>query len=47
MGLMGFSGKEIQQQGRWTSKAFENYIKLDRIKRLQFTRRIGEMLDKC
>ena len=43
MGLMGFTDAEIKQQGRWTSKAFEAYIKLDRVKRLKFTKRIGEL----
>ena len=44
MGKRGFSDREIQAQGRWTSQAFLAYIKLDRLKRLEFTSRIAEML---
>ena len=47
MGKMGFTDSEIQQQGRWSSQSFSVYIKMNRLKRLHFTQKIGEMIQKC
>ena len=44
MGLRGFMDWEIQAQGRWSSSAFKAYLKLDRLKKLQFTKRMGDMI---
>ena len=46
MGLRGFSDAEIQAQGRWTSQAFQAYMKLDRLKRLKFKSRIADMINE-
>ena len=46
MGLRGFSDSEIQAQGRWTSQAFQAYMKLDRLKRLKFTSKIADMINE-
>jgi len=40
MGELGYSDKDIQAVGRWSSRAFENYIKLPRTKRLQTLRKL-------
>lgn len=40
MAQLGFSDKDIKAVGRWSSKAFENYIKLPRTKRLQTLHKI-------
>ena len=47
MALRGFTDEEIQSQGRWSSRAFESYIKKDRLKRLKFTEKIGAMITHC
>ena len=41
MGTMGYSDSEIMAIGRWSSSAFENYIKLPRTKRAEMARKIG------
>ena len=45
MGLRGISDSEIMAQGRWSSPAFKAYMKLDRIKRLNFTKRMTEIIN--
>jgi len=40
MAQLGCSDKDIQAVGRWSSRAFENYIKLPRSKRIQTLRRL-------
>ena len=44
MGVRGFSDADIQAQGCWSSQAFKAYLKLDCIKRLQFTKKIADIL---
>ena len=41
MGELGYSDLEIQAMGRWSSSAFESYIKLPRKKRSDMARDIG------
>lgn len=43
MGQMGFADQEIQALGRWSSKAFEAYLKLPRTRRLEMAKKIGEL----
>ena len=38
---LGFTEKEIQALGRWSSQAYTAYVKLPRTKRLEMARRIG------
>ena len=38
MALLGFSDEEIKRQGRRSSQAFNNYIKLDRVQRINIAR---------
>jgi len=40
MGELGYSDTEIQAVGRWSSRAFENYIKLGRSKRIAVLRKM-------
>ena len=41
MGTLGYSDSQIKAVGRWSSSAFENYLKLPRTKRAEMARRIG------
>ena len=41
MGSLGFSDEEIMAIGRWSSSAFERYLKVPRTKRAAMARRIG------
>ena len=41
MGTLGYSDTQIKAIGRWSSAAFENYIKLPRTKRAEMARKIG------
>jgi hypothetical protein len=43
LGSKGFSDEEIKQVGRWSSSAFQAYIKLPRTKRAAIARRIGQL----
>lgn len=43
MGSLGFADTEIQAIGRWSSRAFESYLKLPRTRRLQMAREIGRL----
>jgi hypothetical protein len=43
LGSKGFSDEEIKQAGRWSSNAFQAYMKLPRTKRAAIARRIGQL----
>ena len=43
LGQLGFSDEQIKAHGRWSSKAFESYLKLPRTKRVDMARRIGDL----
>lgn len=43
LGTQGFSDKEIMQAGRWSSRAFERYMKLPRTKRAEIAKKIGSL----
>jgi len=43
LGTLGFTDEEIQAVGRWSSRAFMNYIKLPRTHRLTMARKIGKL----
>lgn len=43
MGQLGYTDQEIQALGRWSSRAFEAYLKLPRTKRLAMAREIGKL----
>ena len=43
MGQLGYADQEIQALGRWSSRAFESYLKLPRTKRLCMARAIGNL----
>jgi hypothetical protein len=43
LGSKGFSDEEIKQAGRWSSNAFQVYMKLPRTKRAAIARRIGQL----
>jgi integrase len=45
MAVMGYSDTDIKAMGRWSSKAFEAYIKLPRTKRMDMARTFAKM--KC
>ena len=46
MGKLGYVDEEIMAVGRWSSRAFENYLKLPRTKRLAMAKHLGS-LDIC
>lgn len=41
MGTLGYSDSQIKAVGRWSSSAFESYLKLPRTKRAEMARKIG------
>ena len=41
LGQIGFSDEEIQAMGRWSSRAFESYLKMPRTKRATMARRMA------
>ena len=41
MGQIGFSDEDIQAMGRWSSRAFESYLKLPRTKRAAMAKRFA------
>jgi hypothetical protein len=43
LGARGFSDHDIKEAGRWSSNAFEIYMKLPRVKRAGVAREIGKM----
>jgi hypothetical protein len=40
LGTLGYSDDDIQAVGRWSSRAFEEYLRLPRTKRMQIARQI-------
>ena len=40
---LGYTDKETQALGRWSSSAYNSYIKLPRTKRLQMAGEIGRI----
>ena len=43
LGRAGYSDAELQAVGRWSSRAFEHYVKLPRSKRREMAREIAKM----
>ena len=43
LGSMGFSDQEIMASGRWSSRAFQDYLKLPRTRRLEMARAISRL----
>lgn len=43
MGQLGYGDQEIMAIGRWSSRAFEDYLKLPRTKRLEMAKKIGNL----
>lgn len=43
MGQLGYADQEIQALGRWSSRAFEAYLKLPRTKRITMAKAIGSL----
>lgn len=43
LGSLGYDDSEIQLAGRWSSRAFESYLKLPRTKRIRIAREIGNL----
>jgi hypothetical protein len=43
MGKLGFADKDVKAVGRWSSRAFEGYMRLPRTKR----KLVAEKLAKC
>ena len=43
MGQLGYTDDDIKALGRWSSKAFEVYLKLPRTRRLEMAREIGRL----
>ena len=41
MAAIGYSDEEIKAVGRWSSRAFMEYIKLPRTQRAEIARRLG------
>ena len=46
LGQMGFSDEQIQAMGRWSSRAFESYIKMPRTKRAMMARKLAYFCSK-
>jgi hypothetical protein len=46
MGTIGYSDKDIMALGRWSSRAFESYLKLPRAKRLSVAKKFSKQFDK-
>lgn len=42
MGCLGYSDKDVKAVGRWSSRAFETYIKLPRTKRIAVAKKISK-----
>jgi hypothetical protein len=45
MGSLGFADEEIKALGRWSSRAFEGYLKLPRAKRMAVTEKFSKAMD--
>lgn len=43
LGKLGFTDQEIKATGRWSSTAFEVYLRLPRSKRLEMAKKIGDL----
>ena len=43
MGTLGYSENEIKSIGRWSSKCFQDYIKLPRTRRLEMAKQLGNL----
>ena len=43
MGVLGYSDDQIMAIGRWSSSAFERYLKLPRTKRAQMAKELGKL----
>ncbi len=43
LGQLGFSDEDLKSVGRWSSRAFEHYVKLPRTKRREIARAIGKL----
>ena len=43
LGSLGYDDNDIQLAGRWSSRAFESYLKLPRTKRIRIAREIGNL----
>jgi hypothetical protein len=43
LGTLGFSADDIKEAGRWSSNAYELYLKLPRVKRAKIAKKIGEL----
>lgn len=43
LGQAGFSDGDLKQVGRWSSRAFESYLKLPRTKRREMATAIGNL----
>ena len=43
LGELGFSDDQVMQAGRWSSRAFQAYLKLPRTRRLEMAKAIGNM----
>ena len=41
LGQIGFSDEEIQAMGRWSSRAFESYMKMPRTKRATMAKKMS------
>ena len=46
LGLLGYEDEQIQAMGRWSSRSFEDYIKLSRTKRAKMAREMASLMSK-
>lgn len=46
LGTLGYSDEDIQAVGRWSSRAFQDYIKLPRTHRVAMAKQIGNLVAK-
>jgi len=45
MGTMGYADQELQAMGRWSSRAFETYVKLPRSRRMNVAKAVARKLE--
>jgi hypothetical protein len=43
LGTLGFSADDIKEAGRWSSNAYEIYLRLPRVKRAAIAKKIGNL----
>jgi hypothetical protein len=43
MAVLGYSDSDIKAMGRWSSRAFETYIRMPRTRRMEMARAFAEM----